>query len=206
MPQVSQHPCKVRRCHHEDTACFSSTWRSFSVSRPAAATVIVSGLITPNLTLAPSSYGSHKIGLFPQSLPDNLGTWKERDTSREGQQGGSRRGKKSNSRVKTLYIYTYIYLFWFCFTIVGFLLSTHLILTTIPVAPTEAPAMQHSALPTNTLHPVKGVFCWPKHLKSHRQPAVGMGTKTNKIGEKTLPRNSGEIGWGKEGLSLLGKP
>lgn len=93
---------------YEDTPCFGSTWRCFSVCRPATATVIIFGLIKPNSTLAPSSYGSHKAGLFPQSLPGNLGTWKERDTSREGQPGGSRRGKKPNSRVKSLYIYVCI--------------------------------------------------------------------------------------------------
>lgn len=89
-------------------------WEGFYSSQPAAAIVIVFG---------PQLSQSHKIRLFPKSPPRNLWTWKERDISREDQTEGSKRGKESNSRVKT------VYFLWFILG-VFFPLSIHFILMT----------------------------------------------------------------------------
>lgn len=51
----------------QSSACSSTAWKCSPSSQPAAAAIVtVFGLITPN------SHGSHKIGLFPKSHPNNL--------------------------------------------------------------------------------------------------------------------------------------
>lgn len=90
---------------YEDTACFGSTWRCFSVSRPATATVIIFGLIKPNSTLAPSSYGSHKAGLFPQSLQ---ATWERERRGTPAERVSQGVAGEGRSLIQELSHYIYI--------------------------------------------------------------------------------------------------
>lgn len=60
----------------------------------------------PNFS--PQLLSSHKIGLPPKSLPRNLGTWKERDISRNDKSGRYRRGKEPSSRVKTIFFSLFV--------------------------------------------------------------------------------------------------
>lgn len=79
--------CKVCKCQLLAYSLLQQHWEGFFQLSDSSCHSNSLWLNYTQHNFSPQLLQSHKIGLFPKSLPRNLRTWRERDISREDQTG-----------------------------------------------------------------------------------------------------------------------